>query len=99
MRGGLWTGEILMAYETSNSNPAGMQAVSNASVSHGSDPQSTTMASGMADLELHFREALVLWLRWNEAYEKATTHLFAAGQSAEKLEDFMDSMDQLRRQA
>lgn len=88
-----------MAYETSKSHPAGMQAVSLVSASPTSDGRTTNTAPGMADLELRFREALVLWLRWNEAFEKATTHLFAAGQSAEKLEDFMDSMDQLRREA
>ena len=54
---------------------------------------------GMSDAELRFREAITLWLRWNEAYEQATMHLFSAGSSAEKVEDFMDSMDQLRRQA
>ena len=54
---------------------------------------------GTGDVELRIREALTLWLRWNEAYEQATSHLFAAGQSAEKIEEFMDSMDQLRREA
>ena len=55
--------------------------------------------SGIATSELRFREALVLWLRWNEAYEQATAHMFASGQSAEKIEAFMDNMDQLRSQA
>lgn len=54
---------------------------------------------GIADADLKFREALIMWLRWNEAYEHATSHLFAAGESATKLEDFMDSLDQLRREA
>ena len=54
---------------------------------------------GTGDTELRIREALTLWLRWNEAYEQATSRLFAAGQSAEKIEDFMDSLDQLRREA
>ena len=83
-----------MAFETSSSHRAGMQAVPQPPGS----PTSNTVA-GMADSEVRFREALVLWLRWNEAYEKATNHLFAAGQSPEKIEDYMDSMDQLRHEA
>jgi hypothetical protein len=45
------------------------------------------------------REALVLWLRWNTAYEQASERLFEAGQSPEKIEDLMDWLDQLRREA
>jgi hypothetical protein len=55
--------------------------------------------SGIGDAEVKFREALIMWLRWNEAYEHATSHLFVAGESSAKLEDFMDSLDQLRREA
>ena len=87
-----------MAYKTTDSSPSGMQAAAHAPPSARADAVANS-APGMADSELRFREALVLWLRWNEAYEQATSHLFAAGQSAEKIEDFMDSMDQLRREA
>ena len=60
---------------------------------------SSELVSGIGDGEIRFREALVMWLRWNEAYEHATKHLFAAGQDSARLEDFMDSLDQLRREA
>jgi hypothetical protein len=49
--------------------------------------------------ERRFREALALWLRWNEAYELATAQMFAPCQSAEKIEAFMDTMDELRQKA
>jgi hypothetical protein len=55
--------------------------------------------SGITELELRLREVLVKWLRWNEAYEQATNQLFLAGASPAQVEDFMDSMDQLRREA
>jgi hypothetical protein len=90
-----------MATEISGSQ-ASLQDASRASGS--STPAALSVSSseshtGMGDAELRFREALTLWLRWNEAYEQATRHLFSAGTSPEKVEDFMDSMDQLRRQA
>lgn len=52
-----------------------------------------------SQVELQMREALVLWLRWNTAYEQATERLFEAGQSPEKLEDLMDWLEQMRREA
>jgi hypothetical protein len=52
--------------------------------------------SGMSDLEVRFREALVLWLRWNEAYEQATAQMFSLGQNAKEIEAVMDKMDELR---
>jgi hypothetical protein len=55
--------------------------------------------SGISDLEVRFRKALVLWLRWNEAYERATAQLFSTGQSAKQIEAFMDQMDKLRHAA
>ena len=80
-------------FHSSGPNATRASTSSTPSVS-GSDAQ-----PGMSDSELRFREALTLWLRWNEAYEQATLHLFSAGPSPEKIEDFMDSLDQLRRQA
>lgn len=43
--------------------------------------------------------ALELWLRWNECYEQVTSLAFAAGNDPRQLEDLMDAMDQIRREA
>lgn len=37
-----------------------------------------------------------MWLRWNEAYERATAQMFYPGQNAQDIEAFMDNMDGLR---
>jgi len=49
--------------------------------------------------EARCREALVLWLRWNESYEHVTEVMCQPGKSQEQLERHMDQMDALRRQA
>jgi hypothetical protein len=54
---------------------------------------------GITDHEVRWREALVLWLRWNEAYEHVTARMFESGPDASQLESLMDQMDELRRQA
>ncbi len=43
--------------------------------------------------------AVELWLRWNDCYEQTTSLAFAAGNDPRRLEDLMDAMDQLRREA
>jgi hypothetical protein len=53
----------------------------------------------MTDHELHCRDVLALWLRWNEAYQRSTELMFAGDQSPEQIELLMDQMDQLRQQA
>lgn len=58
-----------------------------------------TGGDGISDLQLRWREALVLWLRWNQAYEHATERMFQAGQDPAQIEQLMDQMDELRRQA
>ena len=55
--------------------------------------------SPMTDRELRCRDALALWLRWNEAYSRATELMFAGDQSPEQIELLMDQMDQLRQEA
>lgn len=52
-----------------------------------------------SEIELQMREALLLWLRWNTAYEQATERLYEAGPSPEKIEDLLDWLDQLRGEA
>jgi len=56
-------------------------------------------SQGVTDLQLQWREALVLWLRWNQAYEHVTEQMFQAGQNPAQLQDIMDQMDDLRREA
>jgi hypothetical protein len=51
------------------------------------------------DQQLRWREALVCWLRWNEAYENVTATMYDKRQSPEQLERLMDQMDALRRHA
>lgn len=70
------------------------------------DPQLSTSTGraeaeqpGMSDSELRLREALVLWVRWNEAYERAAGQLFSAGGDPAQVEAFMDQIDELRRRA
>jgi hypothetical protein len=43
-------------------------------------------------------EALLMWLKWNDAYERSTTTLFDQRDNPRLAEDLMDQMDQLRRQ-
>lgn len=54
---------------------------------------------GVTDLQLRWREALVLWLRWNQAYEHVTERMFQSGQNPARLQEMMDQMDDLRREA
>ena len=44
-------------------------------------------------------EALLLWLKWNNAYERVTMVMMQPGFSQEDLEEHMDQMDQLRHRA
>ncbi len=46
-----------------------------------------------------FEEALRLWLNWNDAYEKLTSHMFEVGEDQEQLEALMDHVDRIRQQA
>jgi hypothetical protein len=55
--------------------------------------------AGITEQQLRWREALVLWLRWNEAYEHVTARMYQPGQDAQQLELLMDQMDQIRSQA
>lgn len=46
-----------------------------------------------------YREALRLWLRWNQAHDQITRTLFEDGKPTQKLEDVMDQLDSMRKQA
>jgi hypothetical protein len=51
------------------------------------------------DLKSGWQEALRLWLRWNDAYEKVCEVLFQSRGDPQKLEQLMDRKDQIRQQA
>jgi hypothetical protein len=53
----------------------------------------------MSDLQLRWREALLMWLRWNQAYEHVTERMFQPGCNSAQLQEMMDQMDDLRREA
>ena len=46
-----------------------------------------------------WREALKLWLRWNQAHVQITQTLFEDGKPSQKLEDVMDQLEGMRKQA
>ena len=52
-----------------------------------------------AALRDRYQDALLLWLRWNNAYERVTAAIYDARQDPKKQEQLMDEMDQLRQQA
>ena len=44
-------------------------------------------------------EALKLWLRWDQAHVQITQTLFEDGKPSQKLEDIMDQLESMRKQA
>jgi hypothetical protein len=54
---------------------------------------------GISEKQLAYREALLLWLRWNEAYERVTERMFETGDDPAAVEALMDQMDSLREDA
>ena len=54
---------------------------------------------GQASVGERHQDALLLWLRWNSAYERSTAALYDARQNPREQEQIMDQMDQLRQQA
>ena len=46
-----------------------------------------------------WRDALKLWLRWNQAHVQITQTLFEDGKPSQKLEDVMDQLEGMRKQA
>jgi hypothetical protein len=61
-------------------------------------PRESAAASTMPG-QPSWKEALELWLRWNECYEHVSAQAFAAGGDPRRLEELMDEMDQVRQQA
>ena len=44
-------------------------------------------------------EAIALWLRWNDVFEKATAAMFERRLNLQQLHESMDQADELRRKA
>ncbi|MBI1901912.1 MAG: hypothetical protein HYS13_12480 [Planctomycetia bacterium] len=55
----------------------------------------TSQANG----ETPWREALQAWVDWNDAHERVTREMFAAGHNQKAVEDALDRVEQLRRRA
>jgi hypothetical protein len=51
------------------------------------------------EFQARAREALSLWVRWNEVYQQVTAAMFDQRQNLEQLQQTMDLADELRRQA
>jgi hypothetical protein len=60
---------------------------------------STALSAAPTSSELAAHKAVRLWLRWNDAYEKVSACLYAAGPDPRRVEELSDELDQLRRQA
>ncbi|HUS40939.1 MAG: hypothetical protein WBF93_15070 [Pirellulales bacterium] len=45
------------------------------------------------------RNVLLLWMKWNAAHEQLSSKMFEVGHNGAMLEDLMDHVDQLRREA
>ena len=56
-------------------------------------------AEHVVDASNAWREALQLWLRWNQAHDQITRALFEGGKPSQRLEDVMDQLDSMRKQA
>jgi hypothetical protein len=54
---------------------------------------------GISASQMAYREALVLWLRWNHAYEHVTVSMFESKSDPKQLEELMDQMERLRQEA
>jgi len=61
-------------------------------------PHQPSVTSSISEQQ-SWKEALELWLRWNDCYEHVTAAAFAAEGDQQRLEDLMDEMDQVRQQA
>jgi len=44
-------------------------------------------------------EALLLWLRWNDAHQQVSRLIYDAGEDASRIEQILDQLDQLRLKA
>lgn len=55
--------------------------------------------AGMSDPQIRCRDALALWMRWNETFERSTAEMFASRSDPTALQDIMDQMDNMRHSA
>ena len=46
-----------------------------------------------------YKEALRMWLHWNEAYDQLTARMFQVAHDQRQMEDLADHVDRLRAQA
>jgi hypothetical protein len=53
----------------------------------------------MSDPQIRCRDALALWLRWNETFELSTAEMFAFRSDPTALQSIVDQMDRMRHSA
>jgi len=57
------------------------------------------LASSPSNNGVAWKQALNLWLRWNEAHQRVADRMFRTGQDQQQIEDLMDQLDRVRREA
>lgn len=66
--------------------------------SSNSVPSKSSQADA-SDSRRRCEQALVLWLRWNDAYERVTSEMFEQRDNPERVDQLLGQVDELRRQA
>lgn len=58
-----------------------------------------TTAGSTTSFDVRCREVLAMWLRWNEASQQVTERMFNQRDNPDKLQELLDDLDRLRREA
>lgn len=76
-----------------------MSSHSSQSKNRGESASHAVPVQSPSDRELRLCEALVMWLRWNDAHERITQRLYAEQSDPVRSEELLDQLDHLRRDA
>ena len=88
-----------MSSKTSRAHTKGNDPQSSRQTADFKSPDVGAKPDRVLNREQLLRQAVALWLRWNETYEQVTMQAFQARHDQRKLEAIMDEMDSIRRQA
>ncbi len=58
-----------------------------------------TSADSTSSCDVRCREVLQMWLRWNDASQRLTEHLFDRRDDPQKMQEMLDDLDRLRLEA
>jgi small-conductance mechanosensitive channel len=61
--------------------------------------QDRFVETAKTDQAEEWRQAVLLWMRWNDAYERVTEAMFQAGSDQQRVQDLADQLDKLRATA